>query len=175
MFSPYYGNMKIFSKQLIFFSIICISNMYLMYHFVKKIGKGEKLKSAIIIFVIALFWRCLFLNIFEYEPTNDFINYFNLGISFINGDKQFIRQVVSGYNIPYFGGLSFLYGCLYRIFGVSYHASGVAFSVISSLTCVVIYLIVSEYEEIHAILASTISAFYPAGLLISCKIKCQYS
>lgn len=167
LLSPLYPAILHYKNTILFyilFQIILSLGTYYIFERLTKF-KYSKLYIGISIFLVALFIRLMFANIFNYIPTNDFINYYNLGMDFLNGNKGNIKSVISGYNIPYFGGLSVLYGLIYLFFGASYSGSQIAFSVISSLTCLIIYLIVSEINIKAAIISSIIFIFYPASMI----------
>ena len=120
---------------------------------------------ALALFLIALAPRLYFFSRIQYVPTSDFVNYYNMGLAFVNGNPADIASVVSSYNIPAFAGLGVLNGLIMLVLGTSVRSLQLAQCLITSLSCVMVYLIARRFDEGSAPLAGLLFALYPANIL----------
>jgi hypothetical protein len=114
---------------------------------------------ATVIFMVAFGIRFLLLNIFPYNIISDFDYYYSLGINFAEGNYEY----VTGSYIKSFAGMAVLYGAWMKIFGTSVFVAQIGNVVITSLSCVFIYLIGLRYEKRVGIIAGLLFAIYPAN------------
>lgn len=101
----------------------------------------------------------------HYIPTNDFERYYEVGVHFIEGDKALVNNFLAAYSISKFGGLVVFMGIIAKLFSVKLIGFQVANTVITSLICVFIYLIIENYNKRVAIIAGILFAIYPENII----------
>ena len=122
---------------------------------------------ALAIFLLALAPRLYFYAQISYVPTSDFANYYQMGVSFVNGDFAQIAKFAADYHISSFSGLGVLNGLIMTVFGTSVRSFQLVQSVITSLSSVLIYLIARRFDEGSAPAAGLLFALYPANIIFS--------
>lgn len=120
-----------------------------------------------LIFVLALGLRYFAFAHIVYSPTSDFQNYYKMGIAFTKGDYAAIAEQAAGYRISSFSGLGVLNGLIMLLSGTSVRSFQMAQCVITSLSCVAVYLLARRFDEGSAPAAGLLFAFYPANIVFS--------
>lgn len=150
---------------LVSFLCVCSVIYYSLFH--EELNNYNAFFCVIGLFFLAFgvrFWVAMLLN---YTPTNDFDNYYILGKAFSAHDFSITQKIVSGYRIPYFGGIAVFYGSLFKLFGTSRLTLTVINCVLSSLVCLSIYWVAYELNERYAFTAGLLYAIYPTSILSS--------
>lgn len=133
----------------------------------KKICHCDRKKLLLLLFIIAFIPRILLVCQQNYIPTSDFQRYYEMGVRLNNGDKEFVRNIISGYQIPKLGGLAVFMSIIAKLFSQKLIGFQIANIIITSLICVLIYLCIEEYEKKSAIIASILFAIYPGNIASS--------
>ena len=122
---------------------------------------------ALAIFLVALAPRLYFFSRIEYVPTSDFVNFYNIGVAFTQGNFAEIAKVSADYHISSFSGLGVLNGLIMTVFGTDVRSFQLVQCVITSLSSVMVYLIARRLDEGSAPAAGLLFALYPANILFS--------
>ena len=132
-----------------------------------KHGMKNGKKVGGIIFVIAILPR-LILCIFDlYVPDNDFRKYLEMGQNIYYGNFAKVASVVDAYQLPSLGGLAVFNGLLAFLFSPTLIGYQLANCMMTSLSCVMLYYIVKDYNKNIAAIAAFLYAIYPANIIAS--------
>jgi len=116
------------------------------------------------VFVLAFIPRLIVALSYRAQPWNDFQTYYMGAFHLYTGQKWILTD-------PYFVefpdqiGFIWLQGWLMRIIGTNPLALQILYCVVTSVTCVVIYLIARRIDSRAAILAAVIYALFPANII----------
>lgn len=141
--------------------------MAIIYALKDKIYACSRGKLLFLIFLIALFPRLLLLSQRYYILSSDFKCYYDMGVHLAAGDKEFVRSLISQYQIPKFGGLACWEAVVAKLFSEKLIGFQLANIIMSSLICVFIYLCVENYSKRGGIIAAILFAVYPANIVSS--------
>lgn len=122
-------------------------------------------RTALVIFVLAALPRIIVFLFQYYIPTNDFANYLNYGTNLFFDAPEKVANVIAQYQMPNMAGLAIFNYILANIFSPTLIGLQIANIVMTSLICVVIYLLARPYDEKSARLAALLYALYPASII----------
>ena len=117
-----------------------------------------------LIFLGAFLIRLAALRYSAYVLDNDFAEYYNLGIYFYDGNYSAIQEVTLFYRVSKFGGIAVVYGLLAHIFSPTLLGFQLANCVITSLICLMIYILASIASKKAAFAAAFLYMVYPASI-----------
>ena len=124
----------------------------------KRIYRLKRRELLLFLFVITFVPRALMLPQRVYVPMSDFKNYYNMGVYLVQGDKEFVRNMVSKYQIPKFGGLAVFMGIIAKLFSQKLIGFQIANIFITSFISVFLYLCIESYSKKSAVISSLLFA-----------------
>ncbi|MEL7622563.1 MAG: hypothetical protein AAGU12_03135 [Clostridiales bacterium] len=120
-----------------------------------------------LLFFLALFPRVFLALNFEWQPINDFFNYYFMGVSYLNGNYEGVAQTVYSYGISSFSGMAVLNGFLMRLFSITPLGNQIISSVLSSAITVPIFFLGKKYNRNVGLIAAIIFTIYPSNIIFS--------
>ena len=119
---------------------------------------------SVAVFVLAFVPRLIVALSYRAQPFNDFQTYYMGGFHLYTGQKWILTDP---YFVRYPDNIGFIWmqGWLMHIIGTSVLAMQILYVVVTSVTCVVIYLIVRHIDSRAAIIAAVIYALFPANVV----------
>jgi len=119
---------------------------------------------SVAVFILAFVPRLIVALSYRAQPFNDFQTYYMGGFHLYTGQKWILTD-------PFFVefpdqiGFIWMQGMLMRVIGTNPLALQILYVVVTSITCVVIYLIARHVDSRAAILAAVIYALFPANII----------
>lgn len=149
----------------ILWSYYLIGIIYLIFYF-KIIYCSDNLKIILLIFILSVIPRVAFSLLNNYVPTNDFQEYFRYGQNVLYGKFSDVASIIENkYQLPTMGGIALFNGLIARIFSPTVLGFQLANAIMTSLICVVIYLILVHYNKKLAIISALLYALYPSSIV----------
>ena len=139
----------------------------ILYRSRNKIMEWKRKRVIVFLLVMALIPRMLLLSQRIYIPTSDFRNYYEMGVHLISGDKAFVSDLVTQYQIPKFGGLAVFMAIVAKLFSTKLIGFQIANVFFSSIICILIYLCIENYDRRMAFASSILFAVYPGNIISS--------
>ena len=126
---------------------------------------GNERNFLIFIFVLALSLRLFHVYyVVDSVPFSDSLEYHNYAIGMLE-EHRFGDEYTSTYRGPVF---SFLLSIIYFLYGKSYHVARIFQAIISSFTCIIIYLLAKHiFSKATAYVAALISATFALYIFYS--------
>lgn len=145
--------------------VLIVSILSLFYK--KKLLSKNNLQICSSIFVFAIIPR-LILCIFNfYIPTSDFKAYLEYGINIYNGNYDNVADIIASYKLPTMGGLAVFNGFFAHIFSPTLLGLQIANCVMTSCICVMLYVILKNYNHSVAAIAAFLYIIYPSNIISS--------
>ncbi len=129
---------------------------------------------ALAVFFLALVARLAIRPYVIYEPQSDMAGYYQMGITFYNGDYSLIAESAVNYQIPDFVGLGVLFGLIAKVVGPGVLGFQLAFCTVTALSAMMVYLVAQTVHRPAAPIAGLLFAFYPANIIFSQVLTNQH-
>ena len=168
--NSFYGLLFNASKSEVYGIMLPIALLYLLlvvflfYILNKLCNKSDVKHICLYIFFTAFILRLIVCSLNFYVPTNDFKNYYNLGVNAFYKNYQDVSSIVSVYHIPSFGGLAILNGIIMKVFSTSVYGMQLSNCVINSISCIFIFIIFKNKNLKIGAMAALLYAIYPANI-----------
>ncbi len=134
----------------------------------------SKYIDIILIFLIAFLPRYLLAATTWATPFNDFDLYYRTSKTLADGNLDMIRGTLYTVRYPFLQAFSVFQSFLMEIFGQEMIVLRVLYSCMSSLSCVVIYLIGSRYDRRVGLFSGCIASLYISNIVFSSVLTCQH-
>lgn len=129
-------------------------------------GSGAAI-GAIAILCLALLPRLMLSLWIEYIPTEDFKLYSAATLGFANHDPAPLIRMAEGWGLPDLLGYGVINGLIMRLFPRTVSGMQLEQAAITSLVCVLIYLIGRRYDQRAGLLGAMAFAVDPANIVMS--------
>ncbi len=123
--------------------------------------------SAIAILCLALLPRLMLSLWIEYIPTEDFKLYSDATLGFANYDPRPLIRMAEGWGLPDLIGYGVINGLIMRLFPRTVAGMQLEQAAITSLVCVLIYLIGRRYDRRAGLLGAMAFAVDPASIVMA--------
>ena len=130
---------------------------------VRSLKNSRLIYQLLCVFTIAALPRLTLYLMLPYVESGDYAYFASLGRTFLAGDYAALAERFG--TLPDFMGLSMLYSIPMRFFGDSTAALRLCNCILSSVSCVLVFLIGRRYHPCVGLSSAWIYAFYPGSLL----------
>lgn len=107
-------------------------------------------------------------------PTNDFEFYYRTALELANGNLELIRSSTYTVSYPFLQAFVVFQSFLIKSFGGEITILRLIYSIITSFTCILIYLIGVRYDRRVGLFAGIMSALYISNIVFSSVLTCQH-
>lgn len=140
-----------------------------------QLNKKENIYIDIIfIFIIAFLPRYFLATTTWADPVNDFDLYYRTAVELANGNLDGIRSSTYTVNYPFLQAFVVFQTFLIKIFGDSIVTMRLIYSLINSMTCILLYLIGRRYDRRVGLFVGIISALYISNIVFTSVLTCQH-
>lgn len=132
------------------------------------LGKIKVWQLAGAVFIASLIPRVIVACIGTSTPVNDFSYYYDM-MKLFQGEEGHTLAKAAMEHYGYYGyyGLGLVHGIIGRIAGEGVYSAQFAFSVITSCSSVLIFLIGSRYSRAAGLAAGLLFSFYPSNIFMA--------
>ena len=139
--------------------------MSLLYKGIVKHKNDLQICGSIFLFAMILRLTPCIFNL--YIPTSDFKNYLEYGINIYNGNYSEVANLIASYKLPTMGGLAVFNSLLAHIFSPTLLGLQIANCIMTSCICVMLYIILKNYNRSIAAIAALLYVIYPSNIISS--------
>ena len=163
----FFGSEVLHKEFFTVFSVLFISCFILYIIIAFKIMKYNTPAICVVIFILALLPRFLLMAGQLYTPTSDFKNYLSFGENILFRRYDIVAAIINSYQMPKMCGLALLNGAIAYIFTPSLNGFITANILMTSLICVMIFLLVKNINKNAGVIAGVLYAIYPSSIISS--------